>query len=249
VRRLLAFLVALAFFSAFSVEADNSRIKVWHAPQGAAAPSHASFVGDKLFGAASGAQTLNYTSCGCSAGQILIVFYVNNSGLAGASLASSGAMANIGSNTDSNASTYAVYWAVLAAGDISGGTVAVTVNSAMVNTEPVLMSIWSGATTVTQKSWQTGGSTSLAFGGFAPSGSTKGVVGMVMNAGGVSGTASLTNGTWTFIENSTPSPSPSSSYFQNYLFDQLSGYTNATTTMSGLGAGGQQNGGYFLEFT
>lgn len=214
----------------------------------AAAAASTSFVGSSTATTTTTSETLNFSVSG-SAPQVgdLAIIFENQPTTAGftTSLAS-GAMTSCGA-----LGTWAgfgwrafAFYRVLQSGDFSGTTVSVTTANADTGSG-VLLLLYRGPTVATAKSTLVASAdpdSTLVFPGFAPSGSSKGVVIPTCDHDG---------GTPTYTPPAPFSTRMTSAFIglgQFAVFDALTGYTNSTTTLAGF-ITGQRQAGVPLELT
>ena len=201
----------------------------------APASTSTSFVGVALYTNGSGTYALPGSP---QAGDLVIVDAMNTS-THSLTISTNGGAGSFTAATDPGStanciSSYFGYleYRVLTSGDISTGTVAVTMQS----TDPFIVMIYRGPTVVTTKQIITQSSgTTYTLNGFAPSGSSKGVVYTVMN-GGTGGSRTITNstGTWTARKSPGAVAFSGNPYWSGGDTDELTGYTNTNNALGGL---------------
>jgi hypothetical protein len=185
---------------------------------------------------------------GASVGDILLVAVEMGAG-GGETLtvtASTAAMAPLSYDAPNNYSgTSSLYWHVLTATEIADGRLTIAGGNTSTG---AAMAIYRGATTAalgTAPVQTEDGTSAMTFPGFAPAAHTQGVVAMFLDRNDATPVA-LSSASWTSHLYAT------TSYYDYYVLDRLTGYSNASVTFSNFqhnqGAGGYRTG-YLVELS
>lgn len=195
----------------------------------------------------SGAGDYTFVSSGAATNDLVIVQVLDSgSGPPTLKLTGSGVfLTQIGPHTEISGQGYSyyLYWGVLASSDIISKHI--TFASVHTNTEYVV-TVYHGGSTVTSKQWATESSSTLTFSGFAPNGSSKGVIVFSQDGGGSNDTvAGMTNAVnWTQRYHGIIS----GGYWAGQVIDLTSGYTNNTSVLTYTTTAGNVSG-YIVEIT
>ncbi len=194
-----------------------------------------------------GAGAYAFTSASAATNDLVIVQVLDSGGgpptltLTG----SSTVLTQIGPHTETSGQNwnYYLYWGVLASSDISSKQI--TWASVHTNTEYVV-TVYHGGSTVTSKQWVTESSSTLTFAGFAPSGSSKGVIVFSQDGGGSNDTvAGVTNGVnWTQRYHGIIY----GGFWAGQVIDLTTGYTNNSSVLTYTTTANNVSG-YIVEIT
>lgn len=194
-----------------------------------------------------GAGAYAFTSASAATNDLVIVQVLDSGGgpptltLTG----SSTVLAQIGPHTETSGQNYNyyLYWGVLSSSDISSKQI--TFASVHTNTEYVV-TVYHGGSTLTSKAWNSSVVNVLTFSGFAPSGTSKGVIVFSQDGGGANDTvAGVTNAvSWTQRYHGIIS----GGYWAGQVIDLTTGYTNNSSVLTYTSSSNNVSG-YIVEIT
>ena len=238
----LGLLIALSWLPAHAVDL---RLKFRATGSGT---SPATFVAANVHAYAATTETFSFPA-GASPGDLLL-FYAQNSTSTGETYkttSDSAAFTNLVYDAlpGGGGTTTSLGYKVLTSGEIANGQMTVTGASTSGGLVMSLYHMTGSAAAAAKVSSYSTNVTSQTLAGFTPAFNTAGVVFVAYDRDTGAATLSMSPGTWASRANAQPGL-----YFRFFAQDLLTGYTNATTTISGYdNSGAAYKNSYLVELT